>query len=373
MKTFSLKIILTLAILLSCIMTNAQIATWSFDNILTGVGTATSLPGNASLGSAIGLGSFNAGTEYYGEGGWPSGSVDPNAYLEFSITPAAGHTITVSSLVMQIRRSTTGSSGSGPNNWSLRSNLDGYTADLSGGTLTLSSTPATTVTLGAPFMNLSSKVIFRLYGYNATVSSGGGLNRFVYDNIVAGGSSVLPIVLDYFKVKSENNTADISWKLAGDGNLSSLNIERASDGTNFETIKRFSGDQANTLTAFDYSDQLTNASGTYAYRMQLISSDGLISYSEIQTITFDAGKVLTLQAISTGDNQSVHFKLNANKSGNYKFSLFNLNGNKLAGQSAQLDEGSQFMEMNHGPLKSGIYLLTAENDKDKVITKIMIL
>ena len=178
MKTFSLKIIFTLSILKSCMMTNAQIATWSFNDVLTGVGSATSLPGNASLGTAIGLGSFNGGTVYYGEGGWPSGSLDPNAYLEFSITPTAGHTITVSTLVMQIRRSTTGSSGAGPNNWSLRSNLDGYTADLSGGTLTLNSTPATTVSLGAQFMNMSSKVIFRLYGYNATISSG-GLNRFV--------------------------------------------------------------------------------------------------------------------------------------------------------------------------------------------------
>ena len=179
-------------------------------------------------------------------------------------------------------------------------------------------------------------------------------------------------MLDYFKVKSVNNAADISWKLAGDGKLSSLNIERASDGSNFETIKRFIGEQANTLTAFEYRDHLTNASGTYAYRMQLVSSDGQISYSAIQTISIDAGKILTLQAISTGDNQSVHFKVNANKSGNYIFSLLNLNGNKLAGQSAQLDAGSQNVEMNHGPLKSGIYLLIAENGKDKAITKIMI-
>ncbi|MEJ0081511.1 MAG: hypothetical protein WDM78_11345 [Puia sp.] len=264
----------------------------------------------------------------------------------FQLTPAAGHTITVSSLVMQIRRSTTGSSGSGPNNWSFaqqsgrlycrsfRRNtyFEQYTCD----------NHFTWPTIYEP----EFKVIFRLYGYNATISTG-GLNRFVYDNIVAGGSSVLPVVLDYFKVKSVNNTADISWKLAGDGNLSSLNIERASDGANFETIKRFSGDQANTFTAFEYLDQLTNASGTYAYRMQLISSDGQISYSAIQMISFDAGKVLTLQAISTSDNQSVHFKVNANKSGNYIFSLFNLNGNKLAGQSAQLGAGSQNVEMNH--------------------------
>ncbi len=217
--------------ILSSLFLQAQVADWSFNNVLTGTGSANSTAGNASLGSTIASGgAFNGGTVYYGEGPWPTGgSIDPNAYLEFSITPTASHTLTVSSLAMQIRRSTTGTSGAGPNSWSLRSNLDGFTTDISSGVLTPNSIPATVVTLGISFMNLSSKVIFRLYGFNATVSSG-GLDRFVYDDIQANGSIILPLVFDYFKVSGENQSAKISWKLSGDGNLSSMNIERASNG-----------------------------------------------------------------------------------------------------------------------------------------------
>ena len=357
----------------SSFLMSAQVASWSFNNILTGTGSANSTAGNASLGSTIAAGgAFNGGTVYYGEGNWPAGSIDLNAYLEFSITPTAGHTLTISSLVMQIRRSTTGTAGGGPNTWSLRSNLDGFASDITSGILTMNSTPATTVSLGVAFMNLPSKIIFRLYGYNATVSSGGGLNRFVYDDIQAGGSTVLPITFDYFNVKASNQSADISWKLGGEGNLSSLNIERSSDGKNFELIKQYSRNQLNAETSFGYVDELNNPSGTYAYRIQMISQDGILTYSSVHTISFDSGKGFQLQGLRADNSSNVRFRLTTEKPGNYVFSLFNMNGNKVAVKSVQLMAGTQTMQMDNRPLKSGIYILIGENGNQKSNTKVMV-
>jgi hypothetical protein len=357
----------------SSFLMSAQVASWSFNNILTGTGSANTTAGNASLGSTIAAGgAFNGGTVYYGEGNWPAGSIDLNAYLEFSITPTAGHTLTISSLVMQIRRSTTGTAGGGPNTWSLRSNLDGFASDITSGILTMNSTPATTVSLGVAFMNLPSKIIFRLYGYNATVSSGGGLNRFVYDDIQAGGSTVLPITFDYFNVKASNQSADISWKLGGEGNLSSLNIERSSDGKNFELIKQYSRNQLNAETSFGYVDELNNPSGTYAYRIQMISQDGILTYSSVQTISFDSGKGFQLQGLQSDNSSNVRFRLTTEKPGNYVFSLFNMNGNKVAVKSVQLMAGTQTMQMDNRPLKSGIYILIGENGNQKSNTKVMV-
>ena len=372
-RVLSKIIIILLPFVLSFSKMNAQVASWSFNNILTGTGSANSTSGNASLGSTIAAGgAFNGATVYYGEGPWPAGSIDLNAYLEFSITPTAGHTITISGLSMQIRRSTTGSSGAGPNTWSLRSNLDGYTTDISTGVLTTNSTPATVVPLGVAFMNLPSKIIFRLYGYNATVSTG-GLNRFVYDNIVANGSTVLPFVFDYFNVKAGHQEAAISWKLGGEGNLSALIIERAFNNESFKVIKQYSTDQLNTETAFEYIDQLNNPSGNYAYRIQMISAEGHSSYSSIQEISFTSESGFRLQAINAGNSGTLSFRVNAEKDGNYVFSLLNLNGNKVAVKSTQLSAGSQTMQMDNRPLKSGIYILIGENGNQKTSTKVMVL
>ena len=221
-------------------------------------------------------------------------------------------------------------------------------------------------------MNMPSKVIFRLYGYNATVSSG-GLDRFVYDDIEADGSIVLPLVFDYFKVSAESQSAKIAWKLGGDGNLSSLNIERASDGTSFEIIKQYSGDQVNTSTASEYLDPVNNLSGTYAYRIQMISSEGLVSYSSVQTVSFDSENGFRLQPINTGNTNSISFRINAVNSGNYSFSLYNLNGNKVAGKMTTLSAGTQVMQLDNIYLKSGIYVLLGENGNQKTSTKVMIL
>jgi hypothetical protein len=378
MKTSILKktVILFLSAIFISLSMNAQVADWNFNNTLTGTGSANSIAGNASLGSTIAAGgAFNGGTVYYGEGNWPAGAIDMNAYLEFSITPVSGHSLTISSLAMQIRRSTTGSSGSGPNTWSLRSNLDGYSTDISSGTLSTNSTPATTVILGVPFMNLSSKITFRLYGYNATVSSGGGLNRFVYDDIAANGSTVLPVVIENFNVKTANQSADIFWKLGGDGNISSLNIERASDGINFKQIKEYTASQilVSPETTFEYKDPLNNPSGLYAYRIQIISVDGQVSYSSVQTVSFNSENTFQLKAVNTGNGNSVSFRVNTIIAGNYVFSLFNLNGNKVASESVMLGTGIQTMQMNTTPLRSGIYMLMGENGNQKISTKIMVL
>jgi hypothetical protein len=376
MKSRTLKKILSILSpgILSFLISSAQVADWSFNNVLTGTGSSTSVAGDASLGSTIAAGgAFNGGTVYYGEGSWPTSStIDPNAYLEFSITPTAGHTLTVSSLVMQIRRSTTGTSGAGPNNWSLRSSLDGFATDISSGVLTANSIPATTVTLGVAFMNMPAKIIFRLYGYNATVSSG-GLDRFVYDDIQAGGSTVLPLVFDYFKVSAENKSADISWKLSGDGNLSSLLIERASNGSNFENIKQYNNSEANNSLSASYTDPLDNPSGTYAYRIEMISNEGLVSYSAIQTVSFETGTGFQLQAINAGNLSSVSFRVNVEKAGNYTFSLYNLNGNKVVGKLTTLSSGTQVIQLENASLKSGIYVLLGENGHQKSSIKVMIL
>jgi hypothetical protein len=374
MKTVKLNKIFTILFpaLFSFLIMNAQVATWNFNGVLTGTGSANSIASSASLGPVIAAGGAFNGNVYYGEGTWPSGSIDLGYYLEFSITPTAGHSVTVSNLVMQIRRSTTGVSGSGPNNWSLRSSLDGYATDISNGTLITASTPATVVSLGSGFMNLPAKITFRLYGYNATVSSGGGLNRFVYDDIQAGGSTVLPVAFDFFKVKTLHQSADISWKLSGEGNLSSLRIERADDGVFFQEVKEYNGEQINTGTLFDFVDELNNPSGMYAYRLKMISENGQVSYSNIQTVSFDAESGFQLKAINTGNARSVSFRVYTDKPGNYVFSLFNLNGNKVAVKSAQLFAGSESMQMDNGPLKSGMYILLGENGNQKISTKIML-
>ncbi len=93
MKTIRLKksLIILLPALLTTLVMHAQVASWSFNGTLSGTGSANAVAGNASLGSLIPTGAYNAATVYYGEDGWPFAGIDMDGYREFSITPTAGH------------------------------------------------------------------------------------------------------------------------------------------------------------------------------------------------------------------------------------------------------------------------------------------
>lgn len=349
----------------------AQVANWNFNNTLVGTGSANVTAANALLGPAIGSGAYNSNTVYFGEGGWPTGAVDPNAYIEFSITPASVHTVTVASMVLSIRRSTTGTGGSGPKNWALRSSLDGFSSDISNGTLStaISLVP---VTFNASFANLSTTVSFRLYGYNAFVSSGGGLNRFVFDNFsISGSSTTLPVVFDSFNATVNKETATLSWNISGEGSIDAMNIERSSDGNNFELIGNIPADYKGINGHYAYTDNLVNPSGDYYYRVQLVSIDGKISYSSVRGVSFAAARSFILQAINTGMIQDIRYRITADQAGTYQFVLYDMNGMKLAAKQIELSSGTRILVMEHTTVRPGIYFLGAEHAGRHQIVKLI--
>src|SRR4051812_27216896 len=176
-KLSSCLYLLIFCLVLSLLLVNnscsAQtVGNWTLNGVLTGTGSAQNSASSVLLGSGITSGNFNGGTEYYGEGGWPSGSINTNAYIQFSITPNAGYELDLSGLILRIRRSTTGTpSGSGPTQWSLRSSVDGFAANIASGSLTTSYSNYGVTLTG--FLSLPSTVTFRLYGFSASVSTGG--------------------------------------------------------------------------------------------------------------------------------------------------------------------------------------------------------
>jgi hypothetical protein len=351
------------------------VGTWTFHNILSGTGSSSNSVSNASLGSDIVSGAFNAGTEYYGEGGWPSGSIDLNAYLQFSLTPNSGHTLSLSFVVMSIRRSTTGTAaGSGPNNWSLRSSLDSYGSDISSGTLTLSSATAVSVALPANFNNLSSTVTFRLYGYNATVSTG-GLSRFVYDGITVNGAVTLPILIEDFQTAViDASDVKLSWSLAINEPFVSQQVEKSENGTDFVVLKNIVPATEEASQQFGYVDDSGLKPGQpYYYRISLTDPSGNALYSPIKEVSIQSGtEPFGVVPFSIAHGGNVRFNVVADRTDSYHFSLYTIQGIKIVSKDAALNEGTQPVAMDNGPLPSGIYILAAQREGKRIAAKIWV-
>src|SRR4051812_20587226 len=63
------------------------IGDWTFNNTLIGTHGTNNIVSTADFSGGIPTRSYNGGTEYFGESGWPSGSVNTSDYMEFSISP----------------------------------------------------------------------------------------------------------------------------------------------------------------------------------------------------------------------------------------------------------------------------------------------
>jgi len=277
-------ILLPLFVLLFLSNVSSQaLGTWAFNGSTTGAPGSYNTVSNADFSPSITNKGYS-GSVYYGETNWSAGGINTNDYFQFSLAPTAGNALNILSVVMSMRRSSTGTpSGSGPRSFSIRSSLDNYTADLLLGSLTQNIADYTITPAG--FNLLSSVVTFRIYGYNAATTTG-GLNRLVLDNISVTGSNI--ILADQkisVSAKSQPGKINVSVSLKNIFPSNSYTIERSTDGVNFISINKIDVTKiVNNL--YNFSDILnSNGSSKLYYRINIKGEDGRVEYSNIAVVT----------------------------------------------------------------------------------------
>jgi hypothetical protein len=283
--------LITIMIMINMSLFAQIIANWSFTNTTTGTAASFNTISVADFSAAVPTRTFNGGGEYYGENGWPAGALDANFYLSFTLTPNSGYALNILSLTLRMRHSNTGSSGgSGPTQFTLRSSLDGYTSNLSTGTIT-SAYSNYLVTPGAAFNNLPTPVTFRVYGHNSVLYTGGN-SRFVFDNIqVDAIGIVLPLKLLSFKAIAGSGKVELKYKLSDVAANTHLVIERSTDNRIFKAISY--RDEINFQANKTYSNtdsEIPPGISLLYYRLKVINPDGKFTYTTVLPV-----KITTVQ------------------------------------------------------------------------------
>ena len=351
MKTVTLALSFSLLTRLASAQTAAE---WTFSNNLNGNPGAHLTAGNAALGTSILSQAFNGTGEFYGQNGWPTGSPDANAYLEFTVTGNAGYYLVLNSVSVNIRRSNTGSpAGAGPNSFSLRSSLDGYTTDIYTNTMTYNYATYT-MPLPAAFQSIPSTVTFRLYGYNTTVNSGGS-SRFVYHDITVLGTA-LPGTLAEQSLALNAGVAggaiDLQWQGTGLPEATEYTLQRSADGSDFTAIDRQSGSGP-----FHYTDDAAPSAPKLFYRVAALQPDGSTLYSSIVAVSPAATALPLIRAIAAeGNSVRVLFHLPA--AGAFQATIWSSDGRPLLRQTMQGQAGDGTDALLLGARPHGIYVLT---------------
>jgi len=357
MKTFKLPVLAS--VIAGLLMVNglkAQTASsWIFNNTLSGTPGAHITGADVSLGSSIVSGAFNGGVEYYGQDGWPIGAVDPNAYLQFGVAANAAYYLTLNKVTLSIRHSTTGTAaGSGPISWSLRSSLDGYTTDLATGNNLTINYQTFTVNLPAAFQSIASTVTFRLYGYSS-VTTAGGSNRFVINNIsiqgqaVAGVLAVQSLIL---KATPAAGVVGLQWQAQGFAEGTDFIVERSVDGADFTDIGQAIG------ATYRYQDASLPSVLTVYYRIRASQPDGSSTWSAIEVVTLQAAAGASAIRGIIPEGGSLKTLLHLAEAGNYQLNIWSADGKILYRQMIQEQTGDQAADLSFGTHPHGIYILT---------------
>ena len=347
------------ALILLLVVVKAQSQTlgnWTLNNSLAGSGSSHSVVHNVALGSSIGSGSFNGGVEYFGENGWPTGAINMGAYIQFSIGPSSGHEIHLSGVTIRIRRSNTGSpAGSGPTSWSLRSSRDGYSSDLGAGSMTHNYSNFT-IPLTS-FTALTTTTTFRLYGYNASISTGGN-NRFVIDNIsIQGITALLPVQFKYVNAQSTESGNQILAGLTQIEAGTKITLEKSVDGVNFHSILSQIERSNRAEATYTFVDR--GGSEAY-YRVLALDNNGLVKISKIVFIDNKISNRSELKVrMSVGSE--VISSIKVEEGGNYDFRVLTTEGKLILHKKYSLAEGNSVINLNIPSLNSGVYVLQVFN------------
>lgn len=228
------KIYVLLAMLFMANIAFSQLLTFEFSALAGGEVTANSNT-NATgvLSSVISRGtgvSAAANAQRFNSTGWTTGAaIDPDDYVEFTITPDAGYTLNITDIVVLHQRS-----GTGPVSFVLRTSLDAYAADATN----VSTIADVTTTQTATFtftsaINTSSAVTIRLYAYSAEAAGGTwGPGDGTGNDIVVNGTanaagpaiSVAPSSLSGFLSTASVASAEQSYTVSGSSLTNDITI-----------------------------------------------------------------------------------------------------------------------------------------------------
>jgi hypothetical protein len=336
------------------------IGNWAFSGVLTGIPGANNTVTIADFSVGSPVHSFNGGTEYFGEGGWPAGGLNPAVYFQFGLAPIAGFQLDITSVVLRIRRSNTGTpAGSGPVSWSLRSSIDGFATDIASGSMTHNYANYT-IAPGSAFLNVYTPVTFRLYGYNMSTGSG-GTSRLVIDNIsVDGITNVLPLLFTSFMALPRDNKIVLQFSLSNTIAGARYFVERSADGGNFSILHEIGETGAFAERQYTYADNNVPANTIKLfYRIRAVNTTGRIIYSAVVPVLLQNTARQSLRAIMHDHHLYVSavFAL----AGNTEVNLYALTGQRMVHVNYKTSNGYQVLAIPVEQLPAGTYVVNVIN------------
>lgn len=211
-----------------------------------------------------------------------SPSPTSNDYLEFTLTPQQGYSITIDNINMSVERGS-----GGPSKLRLAASYTNY--DYSN-PIYSANTPSAPIEdeedetdISIPINNsFTTAVTFRLYAFSAGNSAGTlSVNNFAFIGSV--NQIPLPLNLLSFDAKKQQGLSVLNWHCSNQKNISRFEIERSNDGNTFKSAGVVKAQNIVEEIAYNFKESLPEQETTF-YRLKIHETNGSVTYSKIVSL-----------------------------------------------------------------------------------------
>ena len=231
-------------------------------------------------------------------------------------------------------------------------------------------TSATNIMVTNSYINTSSFKV-RVGAVTGNKSSDGAermsslwFKSFTYTN---PSSSTLPVKLNYFKARKDNNISILDWATSMEKEFSHFIVERSADGASYNEIATVSSAKTNSNTerVYSYSDNKSSQMAVVYYRLKMVDIDGKFKYSEVKIIR----NAVDQSAVVAFPNPAIsELRVNIPASWQNKavtYSIYHINGSvvkqKISAQASQTET------LSLSGLQKGIYLIKVAAENESVV------
>ena len=184
-------------------------------------------------------------------------------------------------------------------------------------------------------------------------------------------TAALPVKLEYFNGRKQNNDVLLSWKTSFEQNAASFRIERSLDGVSFNEIGIVATSSISNGSSYAFTDK--NVTGTKIYyRLNQVDKDQKNEYSEIIVITL---KDITSSSFKVANNpftDKLDIIFSKIQNGKIDVRLIDVTGKEIYRATNNLSGQSQMQMSFAGKnISAGIYFLQVKTGQAQFIEKVI--
>lgn len=182
-------------------------------------------------------------------------------------------------------------------------------------------------------------------------------------------TSPLPVTLLNFNAECEENKIKIKWETASEINNDRFEIEKSNDGKNYSLLDVVQGTGNSNYPVKYYTYDYEPDKDNYYLLNQIDYNGNKESYGPIYKTCNNENNSIDFNVFQENNNIFDIIIKTTNKKGNYTLKLIDSKGALVLTKDLKIYKGENFFKIKK-PLNSGLYIISLENDKEKLIKKI---